>query len=115
MERRESYVLFLRKTAEPDRPYYTLEVEPNGTIRQKRTLGDEQKEDIEDASRFLKKWQASIARRLTQEDLNLAKKSKTLRIQEFEELKKTQVTVRTGRLAGVPLLEVLQQDLMEVA
>ena len=32
MERRESYLLFLRKTAEPDTPYYTVEAEPGGTV-----------------------------------------------------------------------------------
>ena len=115
IERRESYVLFLRHTADVDRPYYTLEVEPNGTIRQKRTQGDNQKADIEDASAFLRKWQKTVAKRLDQEDLELAKVSKVLRIQEFEELRESQVTVRTGKLAGVPLLEVLQQDLMEAA
>ena len=115
IERRESYVLFLRHTADVDRPYYTLEVEPNGTIRQKRTQGDNQEADIEEASAFLRKWQKTVAKRLDQEDLELAKASKMLRIQEFEELRESQVTVRTGKLAGVPLLEVLQQDLMEVA
>ena len=34
IERRESYILFLRRTNEPDVSYYTLEVEPGGTIRQ---------------------------------------------------------------------------------
>ena len=115
IERRESYVLFLRHTADVDRPYYTLEVEPNGTIRQKRTQGDNQEADIEEASAFLRKWQKTVAKRLDQEDLELAKASKMLRIQEFEELRESQVTVRTGKLAGVPLLEVLQQDLMEAA
>ena len=115
IERRESYVLFLRHTADVDRAYYTLEVEPNGTIRQKRTLGDNQEDDIEKASSFLCKWQKVVAKRLDQEDMELAKASKMLRIQEFEELRESQVTVRTGKLAGIPLLEVLQQDLMEAA
>ena len=60
IEQRESYILFLRRTGETDKPFYTLEIEPNGTIRQKRTLGDEQKEDILQASQFLKKWQKEI-------------------------------------------------------
>lgn len=115
IERRESYVLFLRRTEETDTPYYTLEVEPNGTIRQKRTLGDNQLEDIEQASCFLRKWQKAIAKRLTEEDLALAKESKVLRMKEFEELMDNQITVRTGKLAGTPLLAVLQADLMEVA
>ena len=115
IERRESYVLFLRRTADMDRPYYTLEVEPNGTIRQKRTQGDNQEADIEEVSAFLRKWQKAVAKRLDQEDLELARASRVLRIQEFEELRESQVTVRTGKLAGAPLLEVLQQDLMEAS
>lgn len=115
MERRESYVLFLRRTKETDKPYYTLEVEPNGTIRQKRTLGDDQLEDIEQASSFLRKWQKVIAKRLTAEDLALAKASRVLRMKEFEELRENQVTIRTGKLAGTSLLAVLQADLMEAA
>lgn len=108
-------MLFLRHTEDVDRAYYTLEVEPNGTIRQKRTLGDNQEDDIEEASAFLCKWQKVVAKRLDQEDMELAKASKMLRIQEFEELRESQVTVRTGKLAGISLLEVLQQDLMESA
>lgn len=115
MERRESYVLFLRRTGETDKPYYTLEVEPNGTIRQKRTLGDNQLEDIEQASCFLQKWQKTIAKRLTEKDLALAKESKLLRLKEFEELRENHVTIRTGKLAGTPLLTVLQADLIEAA
>lgn len=115
IERRESYVLFLRLTAESDKPYYTLEIEPNGTIRQKRTLGDEQKDDILQASQFLKKWQKEITKRLTDDDLELARKSRVLRIQEFEELRRDQVKIRTGKLAGLPLLDILQADLMEAA
>ena len=45
MERRESFILFLRRTDEPEDPYYTLEIEPDGTVRQKRTLFDRQHED----------------------------------------------------------------------
>ena len=115
MERRESYVLFLRRASAMDTPYYTLEVEPNGTIRQKRTFGDDQKDDIQEANEFLKKWQRTIAKRLTDSDRTLAQISKVLRLQEFEELQKDQVRVRTGKLAGRLLLEVLQDDLIEAA
>ena len=115
IEQRESYILFLRRTGETDKPFYTLEIEPNGTIRQKRTLGDEQKEDILQASQFLKKWQKEIKNHLSEEDLKLAQKSKNLRVQEFEELQRDQVRVRTGKLAGSLLLDVLQADLMEAA
>lgn len=115
MERRESYVLFLRRTGEQDKPYYTLEIEPDGTVRQKRSLNDEQHEDIEDAARFLRNWQKDIRKRLTPEDLKLAEESKTLRLQEFEELREKQVKVRAGKFAGASLLDILQRDLMEAA
>ena len=115
IERRESYVLFLRRTADLDKPYYTLEVEPNGTIRQLRSLGDEQYDDINQARQFLRTWQKTVAKRLTPEDLELSETSKQLRLEEFRDLEENQITVRTGKLAGVPLLEVLQKDLMEAA
>jgi len=40
IERRESFIMFLRRAEEPEDPYYTLEIEPDGTVRQKRTLFD---------------------------------------------------------------------------
>ncbi len=60
IERRESFVMFLRKTTDPFHAYYTLEVEPDGTVRQKRTEYDRQKKDIEQATEFLQKWQRVI-------------------------------------------------------
>ena len=38
MSQQESYILFLRKAEQPTEAYYTLEVEPDGTIRQTRTF-----------------------------------------------------------------------------
>lgn len=37
IQTREAYILFVRLRQEIDRPYYTLEVEPDGTIRQRQT------------------------------------------------------------------------------
>lgn len=111
----ESYVLFLRKAEKPDVAYYTLEVEPGGTIRQKRTMGDVQNDDIEDASVFLRKWQAEIAARMSGRDRKLAKKSKILRLEEFAQMDRDNVLIRTGHLQGQRLVDVLMADLMEVA
>lgn len=47
-------------TDEPEDPYYTLEIEPDGTVRQKRTLFDRQHEDIEQATDFLRRWQKVV-------------------------------------------------------
>ena len=112
---REAYILFLRKTAEIDKPYYTLEVEPNGTIRQKRTYFDRQNEDLKDAEKFLKEWQKVVSERLTESDREKAEKSKVLRLQEFEQLRQDDIRIHTGDLAGQRLVDVLVSDLMETA
>ena len=83
---RETYICFLRKTAEPDVPYYTIEVEPSGTIRQHRGYLDEEP-NIEAIRPFLKEWQKHIKTTLTKEDKEYAKKSKVLRQQNIDELK----------------------------
>lgn len=111
--RREAYVLFLRKTNELDNSHYTLEIEPDGTIRQKRTRYNRQEEDIQDATSFLKKWQKVVISRLAAEDYELAKTSRVLRNQEFAQLKKDQVIIPTGELGGNLLVDVLLADLME--
>lgn len=113
MERRESFIMFLRRTDEPNDPYYTLEIEPDGTVRQKRTLFDRQHEDIEQATEFLLKWQKVIATRLTGRDLKLAERSRKLRKEEFIQMQKDRVIIHTGHLAGHLLAEVLLADLME--
>lgn len=113
IESHESYILFLRKRSNPSIAYYTLEIEPDGTIRQKRSLLNEQYEDIEQASDFLLKWQKAVSERLTDEDRSFAKRSRTLRMEEFEQLRKDQVVVRTGTLSGKLLVDVLMNDLME--
>ncbi|RFZ77503.1 hypothetical protein DS742_18205 [Lacrimispora amygdalina] len=113
IESRESYVLFLRLTSEPEKSYYTLEIEPDGTVRQKRTMYDRQKADIEEAKKFLKKWQKEISKRLTDEERELAKTSRVLRNQEFAQLREDQVIIHTGHLCGHLLVDVLMADLME--
>lgn len=113
IEHQETYLMFLRRTSEVDKPYYTLEIEPDGTVRQKRTKFDRQDSDIEQAKKFLKKWQKEIAKRLTKEDWELAKKSQVLRKQELKQLREDQVIIHTGDLSGKLLADVLLADLME--
>ena len=115
MERRESYLLFLRKTAEPDTPYYTVEAEPDGTVRQVRTYYNRQNGDIGEVRAFLKIWQKQLAKRLTQKDKQLAADSHDLRVKELVQLRNDQVTIHTGDLAGRLLVDVLTEDLMEAA
>ena len=113
IQTRESYILFLRKASEPDQPYYTLEVEPGGTARQKRTVGDKQNADYEEAKKFIRKWQKAISKRLTKEDWELAERSVLLRVKELAEMREKNVKIRHGHLAGKPLADVLEADLME--
>lgn len=113
IERKESFVLFLRRTAERGKPYYTLEIEPDGTVRQKRTEFDRQKPDIEEASKFLSDWQKVVTKRLTASDRKLAEKSRVLRNHEFAQLRSDHVIIHTGALAGDLLVDVLLADLME--
>lgn len=109
----ESYILFLRKADRPDKPWYTLEVEPGGTIRQKRTTGDKQTPELSEATEFLRAWQKVIKERLSEEEKTLAEKSKALRCEEFKELRKNGNRIHTGALAGKLLADVLEKDLME--
>ena len=111
----KSYVLFLRKTSTPHIPYYTLEVEPDGTVRQTRTKFDRQEADIEQAKAFLQEWQAVVAKRLTAGDRKNAEMSRVLREQEFEQMRKDDVRISFGDLAGRRLVDVLTADLMENA
>lgn len=115
LERKESYVFFLRRTNNIEQSYYTLEVEPGGTIRQKRTMYDRQEDDIEEATEFLKKWQKEIRKRLTKEDYALAEKSRILRLENFKQLRKDNVIINTGHLQGAKLVDVLMADLMVAA
>lgn len=92
----ESYIVFLRKTSETEMPWYTLEIEPGGTIRQKRTFGDDQLGDLDEAMPFLLEWQSVVAGRLNKSDRIKAQKSKVLRIEGFEELRRTKKKSITG-------------------
>lgn len=109
----ESYLFFLRKTQHPDVPWYTLEVEPSGNIRQKRTTGDNQNKDFQDAIEFLKKWQKHFQKQLTKKEKELGAKADKLRKENYENLRKKGNKVWHGKLAGQLLADVLEADFME--
>ena len=115
IETHESYILFLRRASAPGIPYYTLEVEPDGTVRQKRTKFNRQEDDIKEAEQFLAEWQKVIARRLTNADRKKSAVSRVLREREFEKLRQDNIVIHTGDLAGQRLVDVLTADLMENA
>ncbi|MCI9071946.1 MAG: hypothetical protein HFH80_03920, partial [Lachnospiraceae bacterium] len=88
-------------------------IEPDGTVRQKRTMYDRQKEDIKDAEKFLREWQKVISKRITTKERGLAEKSRILRNEEFAQMRENQVIIHTGDLRGRLLVDVLMEDLME--
>lgn len=112
IQRRESFIVFLRKAEDVEKPYYTLEIEPDGTTRQKRTTGDRQDKDFREAVSFIRKWQREVKKRLNRADKELAAQSAELREKEFQELRKNQTKVWHGALAGKLLVDVLEADLM---
>lgn len=112
IQRHESYLFFLRRADAEDIPWYTLEVEPSGNIRQKRTTGDNQGKDLEEAVKFLKAWQKDFCRKLTREEKEQGKKADQARRREYEKLRADGNRVWHGRLAGQLLADVLEQDFM---
>lgn len=119
ISRKESFILFLRKNEDLDMPYYSLEVEPDGTTRQKRTTGDKQEADFQkECIPFIRKWQATLKRRLSKEDKALAETSAMLREAEFKDLQRRKdekdytSMIRNGVLAGTYLIDALKDDLM---
>lgn len=112
IQRDESYLFFLRKTDSVDVPWYTLEVEPSGNIRQKRTTGDNQNKDFEDAVKFLKKWQKEFKKRMTKEEKELGVRADQARQEEYAKLRKDGNRVWHGKLAGQLLADVLEKDFM---
>lgn len=85
IEDHETYICFLRKTAEPEKPFYTIEVEPGGTVRQHRGYLDEEP-DIDKIRPFLREWQKAIRKRMTEEDKKRAERSAVLRAENIKEL-----------------------------
>ncbi len=112
IQNRESYILLLRKSNNLDKPYYTLEIEPNGTVRQTRTKHNTQGKDIKEIKQFLIDWQKEISKRLTENDVLLGSKSNAIRIQEYKELRDKKAIIRAGTYQGKLLADVLEADLL---
>ena len=114
MDIKETYLLFLRKTEAPDRPWYTLEIEPGGNIRQKKSVLNEAYKDLDDAMPFLKKWQQWVKKNLSEEDKKLAEKSDKARRDGYQKLREEKKIIWHGRLQGTLLVDALEDDFMEV-
>ena len=111
---KESYILFLRKKENPEVPFYTLEAEPDGTIRQKRAEFDRQNKDIDEVTSFLRLWQKEIQKRLTKKDYMSAEKSRKLRQRKYQEVRDQHIVVHGGEFAGKLLADLLEKDLMGI-
>lgn len=99
----ETYILFLRH--EREKSWYTLEVEPGGTVRQKRSEYNRQP-DLDEVNGYLKEWQTQICKRLKERDKQLAAQSAQQRAEEMEVL-------RNGTERNRQLRALLMADLME--
>ncbi len=113
IEAEESYICFLRKNENVNAPWYTMEVEPGGAIRQLRTFGDDEGVDREEAKAFLKKWRAKVKSRLGRAELEAAEVSREKRLLEFAELRRNQNKIYRGKLKGLLLVDVLEADFKE--
>lgn len=113
IQRDESYIFFLRRAENPDFPWYTLEVEPSGNIRQKRTTGDKQNDDFKKAIAFLKKWQKYFKKQLTKEEKKLGVIADQLRQENYSQLRKDKKEVWHGKYAGQLLADILEADFMK--
>lgn len=113
IQKHESYIFFLRRSSQKEVPYYSLEVEPNGNIRQKRTLGDNQNADFKKAVGFLKKWQQYFKKKITQKEKKYGEAANQARIKEYAKLRQDQKKVWHGTLSGQLLADVLEADFME--
>lgn len=111
---KETYLFFLRRTSREDSPWYTLEVEQSGNIRQKRTVGDNQNEDLQEAIPFLKRFQEHFVNSMTKQEKALGKKADKKRKEEYKQLRVDGNKVWHGKLAGQLLADVLEKDFMEV-
>lgn len=114
IEDHETYLFFLRRKKNPDRPWYTLEVEAGGNIRQKRTVGDNQNADLKEAGEFLKKWQQVFISRMTEKEKKEGKRADKKRMENYAQLRLAGNRVWHGRLAGQLLADVLEEDFMPV-
>ncbi len=113
IEENESFICFLRKNERLNAPWYTMEVEPDGSIRQLRTYGDDEGVDRAEAKEFLKKWRRTVKSRLGKADIKAAEISREKRLAEFAELRRGQNRIYNGKLRGLLLADVLEADFKE--
>lgn len=116
IQSRESFTMFLRRADTPRTPWYTMEVEPGGKVRQLRTYGDDDggKTDRKTAKEAIKAWRRAIAPRFGKQEAEDAIVSREKRLAEFAELRKSQTAVWHGKYQGQLLYKILEADFEEL-
>ena len=56
----ESYILFLRKKSEPDKPYYTVEISPDYDIIQRHGKYNKEGDEKQEIDAFLEKFRKEV-------------------------------------------------------
>lgn len=112
ISKRESYSFFLRKKSKLSLSWYTIEVEQNGNILQKRTTGDKQNKDLQAAIPFLKEYQQYFLSVMTEEDKKLGIEADKSIKRAYANMRKNKVEIRRGKFAGQLLADILEADLM---
>lgn len=56
----ESYILFLRKKSEPDKPYYTVEISPDYDIIQRHGKYNKERDEKQEIDAFLEKFRKEV-------------------------------------------------------
>lgn len=79
MNQGESYIVFLRKKSQPSMPYYTIEIEWNGRIRQWYGAYD-RKPDGDKIKKVLERYTKRIAKRCMEEEIKQKEKEEQTRI-----------------------------------
>lgn len=113
IQKREAYIFFLRKTKSLKKAWYTLEVEASGNIRQKRTTGDNQTPELNDAIPFLQDFMKHFRKVMTESEKKQGKAADERRKEEYKKLREEGKRVWRGKLAGQLLADVLEADFME--
>lgn len=79
MNQGKSYIVFLRKKSQPSMPYYTIEIEWNGKIRQWYGAYD-RKPDEDKIKKVLERYTKRIAKRCMEEEIKQKEKAEQTRI-----------------------------------
>ena len=109
-----TYLVFLRHASARNMSWYTLEIEPGGTLRQQRTTGNRKNEaDTEAYMPFIREWQKVVRQRISDDDKVAAARSRERRLAEYKDLREKKEPTRNGLLAGQLLVDVLEADLVE--